>query len=203
MPRSTLTRSQQKRADIVDAAIEEFKTSGFDATSMDTIAARAKVSKRTVYNHFESKEGLFTEISNASCDAVMEMMEMEFDPGRPVDGQLSEFAAAMIELCCTEKFMTMARVTLPERLRNPGLANPGFDRIQRGESGLARWIEEAVDAGVIDVADVAVASRQFIALILEFALWPQLLAGEKSPSGAKRKKITDSAVKLFLDGVRR
>lgn len=203
MPTSTPTRSQRKRAAIVDAAIEEFKAGGFDATSMDTIAARAKVSKRTVYNHFESKDSLFTEISNVSCDAVMEMMEIEFDAGRPVDGQLSEFAAAMIDLCCSEKFMTMARVTLPERLRNPGLPNPGFDRIRRGESGLASWMEQAIDAGVLDIADAAAASRQFTALILEFALWPQLIAGEQTPDDAQRGEIIASAVKLFLDGVRK
>lgn len=203
LPMPTPTRSQQKRAAIVNAAIEEFKASGFNATSMDTIAARAKVSKRTVYNHFDSKDSLFTEISNASCDAVMEIMEIEFDPGRPVDGQLSEFAAAMIDLCCSEKFVTMARITLPEQLRSSGLANPGFERIRRGESGLASWLEQAIEAGALDVADTAVASRQFIALILEFALWPQLIAGEKAPDGAQRKGIIASAVKLFLDGVRR
>ena len=203
MPSPTLTRSQQKRAAIVEAAIEEFKVSGFSATSMDTIAARAKVSKRTVYNHFESKDSLFTEISNASCEAVMEMMEIDFDPGRPVDEQLSEFAAAMIDLCCSETFATMARITLPEQLRNPGLANPGFDRIRRGESGLATWLKQAIAAGVLDIEDAATASRQFIALILEFALWPQLIAGEKTPNHAQRRKIIASAVKLFLDGVRK
>ncbi|MEO0446856.1 MAG: TetR/AcrR family transcriptional regulator [Verrucomicrobiota bacterium] len=203
MPTTTLTRSQQKRAAIVDAAMEEFKASGFHATSMDTIAARAKVSKRTVYNHFESKDSLFTEISQASCDAVMDMMEIEFDPGRPVDEQLAEFAAAMIDLCCSEKFMTMAQVTLPERVRNPGLANPGFDRIRRGENGMARWLEQAIDAGVLDVVDAAVASRQFIALILEFALWPQLIGGEKLPDAAQRRNIIASAVNLFLNGSRK
>ena len=203
MPIPNLTRSQQKRADIINAAIEEFKTSGFNATSMDTIAARAKVSKRTVYNHFESKESLFTEICDASSDAVMETMEIEFDAGRPVDDQLAEFAASLIDLCCSERFMTMARVTLPERLRDPKLANPGFDRVRRGETGMARWMEQAVDAGALDVDDPASASRQFTALILEFVLWPQLFAGEKAPSAAGRKKITASAVQLFLDGVRK
>ena len=47
--------TERKRAAIVEAAIDEFRASGYEATSMDRIAARAEVSKRTVYNHFPSK----------------------------------------------------------------------------------------------------------------------------------------------------
>ena len=80
---------------------------------------------------------------------------------------------------------------------------PHGNRIRRGESGLATWLKQAIAAGVLDIADAATASRQFIALILEFALWPQLIAGEKTPNHAQRRKIIASAVKLFLDGVRK
>ncbi|MCF5632840.1 TetR family transcriptional regulator, partial [Pseudomonas syringae] len=48
--------TDQKREAIVLAAIAEFGDRGFEITSMDRIAARAEVSKRTVYNHFPSKE---------------------------------------------------------------------------------------------------------------------------------------------------
>ncbi len=54
--------TDRKRVAIVDAAIAEFREHGFDATSMDRIAATAAVSKRTVYNHFPSKDELFAEI---------------------------------------------------------------------------------------------------------------------------------------------
>lgn len=54
--------TDQKRESIVQAAIAEFGDRGFEVTSMDRIAARAEVSKRTVYNHFPSKEELFAEM---------------------------------------------------------------------------------------------------------------------------------------------
>ncbi|EPN63565.1 TetR family transcriptional regulator, partial [Pseudomonas syringae pv. actinidiae ICMP 19096] len=54
--------TDQKRESIVQAAIAEFGDRGFEITSMDRIAARAEVSKRTVYNHFPSKEELFAEM---------------------------------------------------------------------------------------------------------------------------------------------
>jgi TetR/AcrR family transcriptional regulator of autoinduction and epiphytic fitness len=53
--------TDRKRQAILKAAAEQFRACGFDATSVDRIAAAAGVSKRTVYNHFPSKEELFTE----------------------------------------------------------------------------------------------------------------------------------------------
>ncbi|MFP4904840.1 TetR/AcrR family transcriptional regulator, partial [Paraburkholderia sp. BR14261] len=50
IPATPQRLTDRKRAAIVAAAIDEFLASGFDATSMDRIAARANVSKRTVYN---------------------------------------------------------------------------------------------------------------------------------------------------------
>lgn len=54
--------TDRKRDAIVQAAIEEFRQHGFNGTSMDRVAAAAEVSKRTVYNHFPSKEDLFEAI---------------------------------------------------------------------------------------------------------------------------------------------
>jgi TetR/AcrR family transcriptional regulator of autoinduction and epiphytic fitness len=47
----------------VNAAIQEFDSHGFQKTSIDQIAKTANVSKRIVYNHFPSKDALFTEIT--------------------------------------------------------------------------------------------------------------------------------------------
>lgn len=50
--------SRSKRADVLDAAEVCFYGSGIAASGVDTIAARASVSKRTLYNHFASKDDL-------------------------------------------------------------------------------------------------------------------------------------------------
>ncbi|MGH3503270.1 MAG: TetR/AcrR family transcriptional regulator, partial [Nocardioidaceae bacterium] len=44
---------------ILDTAKHIFLETGYDRTSMDTIAARATTSKRSLYAHFPTKEGLF------------------------------------------------------------------------------------------------------------------------------------------------
>ncbi|KTF29426.1 TetR family transcriptional regulator, partial [Xanthomonas vesicatoria] len=47
--------TDRKRHAILEAASAQFRQHGFEATSMDRVAATAGVSKRTVYNHFPSK----------------------------------------------------------------------------------------------------------------------------------------------------
>lgn len=64
-----MTVSDEKRSQILDAAVAEFQERGFAGASMDRVACRACVSKRTVYNHFDGKEALFR--------AILEVMAEE------------------------------------------------------------------------------------------------------------------------------
>ncbi|MFE6972125.1 TetR/AcrR family transcriptional regulator [Streptomyces sp. NPDC057682] len=66
-PRPTGPRAEAKRAAIVKAARAAFLRDGF-GVGMDTIAADAGVSKVTVYNHFGSKEALFTAVIADALD---------------------------------------------------------------------------------------------------------------------------------------
>ena len=51
----------KKREAILEGAQDVFINMGFEAASMDKVAEQAGVSKRTVYNHFGSKEKLYVE----------------------------------------------------------------------------------------------------------------------------------------------
>ena len=57
-----IDRSAATIADILAAARKLFASDGFDATSIDAIAAKAGVAKGAVYHHFESKEEIFTSV---------------------------------------------------------------------------------------------------------------------------------------------
>src|SRR5947207_9408564 len=63
-------RSARKRQAILDAATTAFLSKGYLGTSMDEIAALARVSKQTVYKHFADKESLFTEIVTSTVNEI-------------------------------------------------------------------------------------------------------------------------------------
>ncbi|MFE4113331.1 TetR/AcrR family transcriptional regulator [Kosakonia sp. YIM B13611] len=52
---------------IIDAASELFVELGFQATTLDKIAQRAKISKLSIYRHFDNKEALFSAAIVAGC----------------------------------------------------------------------------------------------------------------------------------------
>ncbi len=52
-------RSEQTRANLLDAALRQFAVHGYEGTSVDDICAAARVSKGAFYHHFESKHALF------------------------------------------------------------------------------------------------------------------------------------------------
>ena len=58
MPRS----SQQTRQRILDAAYRLFRRRGYSRVSMDEIAAATRVTKRTLYYHFQSKDHLLAQV---------------------------------------------------------------------------------------------------------------------------------------------
>lgn len=61
MPTLNERRHQQTRAEIAEAAIGLFADRGFDAVTMDDVAAASGASRRTVYRHFPSKDDLMFE----------------------------------------------------------------------------------------------------------------------------------------------
>src|ERR1700748_470164 len=61
-PSNRAERAAERRAAIVDAAMQEFIARGFAATRLDDIAKRAGVAKGTIYLHFKDKEAMFEEL---------------------------------------------------------------------------------------------------------------------------------------------
>src|SRR5262249_24587595 len=55
-------KTEQTRQRIVDAAYECFWRSGFTRTSIDGIAGRAKLTKRTIYSYYRSKDDLLAAV---------------------------------------------------------------------------------------------------------------------------------------------
>ncbi len=195
-----MTRSARKRADIIAAAREEFLAHGFHDTSMDRVAARADVSKRTVYNHFESKEDLFSAIAVDLVDEMRQAARIPYDPEQSLSEQLGEIAAREADFVASEAYLAAFRVLLIESFNLPGLAEQVRASIPEGEDPIEQWIQAAVEDGRLSVKNTDVATKHFYSLIKGAFFWP-VLAGYKPapPRGRERRAFLDSAVAMFLD----
>ena len=104
--------TDRKRAAILQAAVAEFRAFGFAGTSMDRIAATADVSKRTVYNHFSSKDELFVAILLQLWEASRALEGVAYDPVRPLRDQLLAFLAQKLRLLADPGFIDLSRVAI-------------------------------------------------------------------------------------------
>ena len=190
--------TERKREDIIDAAVKEFITNGFRATSMDRIAATAQVSKRTVYNHFENKQALFQCITQMLCDQATQVSEHPYDPTIPPREQLRTIAEQEMALLTSKEFRSLFKMITTESLTSPELTKTNIDNFQESSIGVVKWIEKAAKDGKLSIADPVRAGKQFLALIETFALWPQLYDYKPVPDKKEQKKIIDSAVEMFL-----
>ncbi len=190
--------TDRKREAIVRAAVHEFRSAGYDATSMDRIAAAAGVSKRTVYNHFPSKDELFAlmleqlwESSEASTDAP-------YRAEVSLESQLRQVLMHKLTLLSDPDFIDLARVGMAEIIRSPARARDIVGRMQARENGVTVWIRAAMADGRLVEVDAQFAAQQLLGLVKGFAFWPQVTFGQSPLPAAEQARVADSAVAMFL-----
>lgn len=155
-----------KRAAILDAAKRLFAQEGFAGTSMDQIAAEAGVSKLTVYSHFGDKEALFTEAVRAKCEEMLPDDLFQIELTGPLRQQLRVIAQAFFALISSDEAISTHRMMLV-----PGNIDDNLKQVfwqagpQRTHDAFAALLQARVEAGELDIPDVARAAEQFFTLI--------------------------------------
>lgn len=198
-----LTRSEQKRLAIMEAAHEIFMQQGFEAASMDAIAAEASVSKRTVYSHFGSKEELFAAIMHNVCAAKRAEAGVDVDRELPLE-------EALVKLGTT--FLTMLHYhddTLPllRNLIGQAECNPQFGEqfMKTGPEDtaqmLAAYFREKIEAGELEIDDPLGAAQNFFSALFGARYLHCLIANAPPPTEEEIKAIAQGFVQRFLYGV--
>ncbi len=190
--------TDRKRAAILEAAVAEFRESGYEATSMDRIAASAGVSKRTVYNHFPSKEVLFTRILEQMWERGADGLDIPYRTDRPLRAQLLELVEQKMRLLHDPSFTDLARVAIAAGVHNPELARELIARLGDREEGLTAWVRAATADGRLKTNDPVFASMQLQSLVKGFAFWPQIAMGQPPLTAAQQTQVTEAAVEMFL-----
>ncbi|MGF6332131.1 TetR/AcrR family transcriptional regulator of autoinduction and epiphytic fitness [Pseudomonas sp. BS3782 TE3695] len=190
--------TDRKREAIIQAAIAEFRANGFDITSMDKIAATAGVSKRTVYNHFPSKEELFAEILNQLWARVTAEQETAYRPDLPLRDQLRRMLQAKLQMLADDNFLDLARVAIAATIHSPERAQNMVARMGEREEGVTVWIRAAQADGRLKPVAPEFAAQQVQGLLKSFAFWPQISMGQPGLAPEMQHTVVESALDMFL-----
>lgn len=180
------------------AAVAEFREKGFAGTSMDNVAQRAEVSKRTVYNHFASKDDLFIGIVKHMFGLVAETSPDPYQSNQSIREQLEKIAKLKIDLFASDEFIGFSRVVMPEALHNPERMWQAMSQMSSIESDMNNWFSAAIADGQLTFESGEDACGKFMGLLKMEAYWPQLIKGKPAPTEADKQKMIDDVIGMFL-----
>ena len=193
-----------RRERLVAAAEHVFVEMGYGAANMDGIARRAGMSKKTIYQVFETKQELFAAVIDSRRDALAAMIEGEAsDDSRPPEEVLGQFLGQIARFILAPRQAALYRLAVSESQRAPELANAFYrEGSTKVCSPLTEWLALQHARGVLDVPDPTSAGKMlFYMAIAELQM--RLLIGEcREPDEAMIEERVECAVRLFLDGAR-
>lgn len=191
--------TDKKKEAIVQAAVQEFRRLGYDATSMDAIAASAGVSKRTVYNHFPGKEDLFAAILQRLWETVMVNDRFDFIAPQTLASQLRQYLQQKIALFSDPAFVDLLRVIVAATIHAPERARGMVEQLKQSEPVIVRWIRDAQASGrllaeyePVELGDLLMGQVKAV------ALWPQIMMGQPPLDELRRQRLAEMAIRQFL-----
>jgi len=157
----------EKRAAILEAAQELFTGQGFEHTSMDAVAARAGVSKLTVYSHFGDKASLFREAVRARCHALVPERLYRMHAGDSLRGALLRIARHHAELMSSSQSIGLWRAVASDCSGgSQQLAQMMWEEgPMRSRQLVQNLLLEQVEAGTLKIDDIPRAASQFLNLL--------------------------------------
>lgn len=167
----------KKRAAILDGAVDVFISMGYELASMDKIAETAGVSKRTVYNHFGSKENLFQAIVNDFLTQRQNLKTIVYDPDKTLDEQLLAFANAEIFLIDSPRRLGLSKFLTAVFLNDTNYARETVSKYPPAYDMLLHWLMEAEKDSKIKADSLLMAARVFYALVEGAVTYPSLFSG--------------------------
>lgn len=166
-------RKEARPLEILEAALAVFAEKGFAATRMDEIAARAGVSKGTIYLYFDSKEAVFKalvrETVGARIGEITDLMQK-------FDGSTRDMLAAALRnfgaFAATSNRVVLPKIVIAEAGNFPDLAR--FYReevIERGLKLMGSIVARGIERGEFRKVPIEHAVRLIVGPLLIIMLW--------------------------------
>lgn len=194
-------RRLDRRDAILTVAKAYFLEHGYAGTTMSGIAAALGGSKGTLWNHFPSKEDLFSAVLDRVATAYRAQLSQILDPCGLLEPTLLRACRSLLDKVCSTEAIALHRLIYAESGRFPELSRIFFELAPRHTRALlADYISGAMDRGQLRRDDPADAARVLMALTMAGS-HQQLMIGQiTEPSSAQMQADVDLAVDLFLRG---
>jgi AcrR family transcriptional regulator len=188
---------------ILDIATELFLAEGYGATSIEAIAQRARISKRTFYHRFPDKAALFGAVVQRIVQRLRPPASTPLFDGGSLEDILRRLAKLILRAALTPMALALSRLMLAEAQRFPELASIALREGSRAEAvgQIAALLERAARAGDLAIDQAEFAASQFLQIVITLPQRRALGLGEPMTE-AELDAWADDCVNLFLNGCR-
>jgi AcrR family transcriptional regulator len=168
--------ASERRSQLVGVGKAVFAELGYDGASVEEIAARAKVSKPIVYEHFGGKEGLYAVVVDRETSLLLEMITSRLGPGLGAREQVHASAMAFLDYIEEDPdgFRVLIRDS-PTGFSSGGMAGLLSDVASTAEEVLAGFFD---DSG-LDRSTAPIYAQALVGMIVRVGAW---WAEERTPA---------------------
>lgn len=193
-----------KRTAIIAAATELFTHSGYGAVSMDAIAAKAGVSKRTVYSHFPGKDVLFAAVMMRHCGRVSGGDVWELDPQVEPREMLTDRGRRFLRLITSPESVALFRTVTAEAERFPELGRAFFENGPKCWVGsFEAYLRAQDERGSLRVPNPEIAAKFLFSLLKDPLHMRVMLGVQAKVTEAEIDAHVNNVVDAFLEHYRR
>jgi len=188
---------------IVDAATEQFFNLGYGATTIEAVARRARVSKRTLYHRFEDKSALFGAVIRRTIERLRPPPDVPLLHGADLSQMLHGLADLILHAALSAPAIQLHRLIIAESSRFPDLATAVNNQGASEEAVrlIAGLLEREARAGNLRLDNPTFAAEQFLHMLVAGPQRRALGLGSPLSSEALDAWARD-VVNLFLNGCR-
>jgi TetR/AcrR family transcriptional regulator, regulator of autoinduction and epiphytic fitness len=187
-----------KQALMLEAAVNMFMQHGYNVARMDGIGDAAGVSYATLYKYFPKKEVLFEAAVEHLTTQLFDDWKAKQPPFDLEEG-LRFMANNYIELVSEPRLVSLVRMVIAQINVFPHLGPKLLIEVRsRFIAVTETWMQMQVERGALRKIDVRYARTEFIAVLAEAFLWPQLFLIQALPTGNEAEVIIEKSVKQFL-----
>jgi AcrR family transcriptional regulator len=191
---------EDRREQIVQAAMRVFARKGFMRASNKNIAAEAGITPGLIYHYFKSKEALLEAVigSYSPIQVIRENPEQML--AQPPETFLRFIITQMLMMVESETFLQLIRVFLPEVIHNPNLSPAGLTTLQEVTHFLESYLAVKMERGELRQADPGLTAHVLYGTIMGLVLRRQVM---RDPEALKftQKQIVDNVMALVLNGL--
>lgn len=191
--------TQRKIEDIIEAARSEFFDVGFAAASIESIAAKANVSKVTIYNHYGDKENLFGEMLKLHVGRIRNNFEIANLEHSSLYEILSGAGMDMLDFLTQDKMIQFERMLGAEVNRDPKI---GAFFLENGPryllNSLSNLLVASIKKGEIQSDDIQYSAEMFPSLVMGRMDMMMRYGWEPNLTNAAKKERVKKAVDSWM-----